>query len=63
MYSLSYEFFRFYDRYFRFGGRHVAFRVRSTSADVGDESVEWGDPENLGIAVGIVCLSVVEREI
>ena len=63
MYSLSYEFFRFYDRYFRFGGRHVAFRVRSTSAGVGHESVKWGDPENLGITGGGACLSVVEHEI
>ena len=55
---------------FAYSGRHVAFAVstiidgyRSTSADVGNESVESGDPENLDIAVGTACLSVVEREI
>ena len=63
MYSLSYEFFRFYDRYFRFGGRHVAFRVRSTSAGVGRVSVKSNDPENLGITVRFACLSFVQREI
>jgi hypothetical protein len=30
---------------------------------LGDESVELGDPENPGIAVGNAFLSVVEREI
>jgi hypothetical protein len=48
--------------YFRFGGRHLAFRYRSTSAAVGDDFVESGDPENAGIAVGTACLSVVECE-
>ena len=39
------------------------FGCRSTSAGVDDESIEPGDPENLGIAVGTACPSVVEREI
>ena len=39
------------------------FGCRSTSAGVDDESIEPGAPENLGIAVGTACLSVVEREI
>ena len=41
----------------------LRFGCRSTSADVGDESIESDDLENLGIAVGTACLSVVEREI
>ena len=41
----------------------MRFGCRSTSADVGDESVESGDHENLSITVGTECLSVVEREI
>ena len=39
------------------------FGCRSTSAGVDDESIEPGDPQNLGIAVGTACPSVVEREI
>ena len=39
------------------------FGCRSTSAGVDDESIEPGDPENLGIAVGTAFLSFVEREI
>ena len=39
------------------------FGCRSTSADVGDESVESGDPENLSLTVGTACLSIVERDI
>ena len=39
------------------------FGCSFTSADVDDESIESGNPENRGIAVGIVCLSFVEREI
>ena len=41
----------------------LRFRYRSTSADVGDESVESGEPENISITDGTACLSVVEREI
>jgi hypothetical protein len=33
------------------------------SADVGVESTEPGDPENIGIAVGTASLSSLEREI
>jgi hypothetical protein len=44
---------------FRFGGRHLGFPV---SADVGDESVESHNPENLGIVVGTTCVSVVSFE-
>ena len=39
------------------------FGCRSTSGVVDKESFESGDPENLSIAVGTACLSVVEREI
>ncbi len=31
--------------------------------DVGGESIETGDPENMGITFGITTLSVVEREL
>jgi hypothetical protein len=51
---------------FRFGGRHLAFPVSSIARRRRmfiDESVELCDTENLGIAVGTACLSVVEREI
>ena len=41
----------------------LRFKCRSTSAGVDDKSVESGDPENPGIAVGTACFSVVEREI
>ena len=43
--------------------RPAVYMLLSTSADVGDESVEWDDPENLSIAFRTACLSVVEREI
>ena len=39
------------------------FGCRSTSAGVGNDIIVSGKPENLGIAVGTACLSVVEREI
>ena len=48
--------------YFRFGGRHLVFRVSVDVGGVDDESIEFGDPENLSIAVGTACLYVVERE-
>jgi hypothetical protein len=35
---------------------------RSTSEFVDDESIESGDPENLGVAVGTAYLSVAERK-
>ena len=41
----------------------LRFRYRSTLADVGDESVESGEPENLSTTIGTACLSVVAREI
>ena len=41
----------------------LSLRYLSMSADVGNESIELGDPENPGIAVGTACLSVVEPEI
>ena len=49
--------------YFRFGGRHLAFWVSIDVSGCRQKSVELGNPENLGIGVGIACLSVVEREI
>ncbi len=33
------------------------------SASVGNESVEVGDPDNMGIAFGITTLSFLEREL
>ena len=39
------------------------FGCRSTSEGVGNDIIVSGKPENLGIAVGTACLSVVEREI
>jgi hypothetical protein len=48
---------------FRFESRHVNFRWNSMSAEVGIASVEFVDPENIGIAFGISHLSVIEREI
>jgi hypothetical protein len=48
---------------FRFSGRHLAFCVSRTSAGIGNDSIELGDPENGGIAIETVRLSVVEREI
>ena len=39
------------------------FGCSSTSAGVDFESIESGNPENRGIAVGIVCVSVVESDI
>ena len=44
-------------------GAILRFRYRSTLADVGDESVESGEPENLSITTGTACLSVVARKI
>ena len=41
----------------------LLLRCRSTSADVGDESDESDDPENLDLAFLTSCLSVVEHEI
>ena len=49
--------------YFRFGGHHIAFWLSVDVGGIDDESIEPGDPENLGIAVGTACPSVVEREI
>ena len=39
------------------------FGCRSTSEGVGNDIIVSGKPENLGIAVGTACLSVVERDI
>ena len=39
------------------------FGCRSTSEGVGNDIIVSGKPENLGLAVGTACLSVVEREI
>jgi hypothetical protein len=39
------------------------FRCRSTSAKVDVDFIGLGDPENIGIAVGISCLSFKQREI
>ncbi len=50
VYHLEFRFYLFYSGsydYFRFGGRHLAFPM---SDNVGDESMEVGDPDNMGIA-------------
>ncbi len=39
------------------------FRRGTMSAIVGEKSVEMGDPENLGLAVGISILSDIEQEL
>jgi hypothetical protein len=48
---------------FRSESRHVNFQWKSMSAEVSIASVEFVNPENIGIAFGILSLSVIERDI
>jgi hypothetical protein len=46
-----------------YGDRHNYFRYKATSGGIDDSTVEQLDPENMGVAVGILFLAAVEPEI
>jgi len=45
------------------GGRHIYFQYNATSGDIVDNTVEQLDLENMGTAVGILFVGVLELEI
>ena len=45
------------------GGRHIYFRYITTAGGIADNAVRELDLENMGIAVGILFLSVLCAEI
>jgi len=45
------------------GGRHIYFRYNATSGVVVDNTIEQLDLENMGTAVGILFVGVLELEI
>ena len=51
-------------KYFRFSGRHLEFFLLPvTSGSIGTSAVRFLDPENIGLAIGILMLSRLEAEI
>ena len=46
-----------------FDFRHIYFRYKATSGDVVLYTIELPDPENMGVAVGILSLCALEPEI
>jgi len=48
---------------FGLGGRHIYFRYNATSGDIVDNAISQADLENMGVAVKILCVGVVEPEI
>jgi len=45
------------------GGRHIYFQYKATSGCIVDNIIEQLDLENMGVAVGILFLAVLEVEI
>ena len=45
------------------GARHIYFRYKATSGSIALGAIEQFDPENMGIAVGILFLGALEVEI
>jgi len=45
------------------GGRHFYFRYNATSSDIVDNTIEQVDLENMGVAVEILSVSVLELKI
>ena len=44
-------------------GRHIYFRYNATFGDIVDNTTEQMDLENMGIAVGILSVGVLDLEI
>ncbi len=49
--------------YFQLTAAILSFRCRTKSMRISVESVETGDPENIGISFGISILPVLELEL
>jgi len=45
------------------GGRHICFRYNATSGDIVDNPIEQLDLDNMGRAVGILSVGILELEI
>ena len=46
-----------------FDVRHIYFRYNATSGSITFDAIEQPDPNNMGKAVGILILAIIELEI
>jgi len=44
------------------GARHIYFRYNATSGDIVDNTIEQADLENMGVAVEILSVGVLELD-